>query len=92
VGLLVGPAEQVAAARASANVAGHPVGKLVGQLGSRSVCTFHPELPAHTATVSQAYQGSFPYSQPPTGEVPVQGAPFTGTIAGQAAREPGQSL
>jgi hypothetical protein len=89
--LLVGPDEQVAVARASANVAGHPAGKLVGQLGSCSPCTFH-EPPAHTATVSHAYQGSFPYSQPPTGEVPVQAAPFTGAISGQTVSVSGQAL
>jgi hypothetical protein len=89
--LFVAPVGQVAPARASANVAGHPLGKPVGQLGSCAGCTLH-ELPAQTATVLQGYQGSFPYSQPPTGEVPVQGAPFVGTIAGQTAIESGQPL
>lgn len=82
---------QAAPARAAVKVAGHPLGKLVGQLGSRSPCTFHA-LPSQMATVSQRYQGSFPYSQPPIGEVPLQGAPFAGTIAGQTAIASGQSL
>jgi hypothetical protein len=89
VGLSVGPWEQVGAARASSNVAGHPAGKGTEQPGSCAGCTFHPAS-LHTATVSQAIQGSLPYSQPPTGEVPVQGAPFCGAVAGHAVSDPGQ--
>jgi hypothetical protein len=40
--------------------------------------------------VSQAYEGASPYSQPPTGDVPTQGVPAVGGVAGQTACVAGQ--
>jgi hypothetical protein len=65
-------------------------GELLGQLWPYTGWIYHPEAPLQTATVLQAYEGSSPYSQPPTGVVPVQGVPATGSVAGQTSWVAGQ--
>jgi hypothetical protein len=78
------------AACASANEVGQAAGELLGQLWEDVGWINHPESPLQIATVLQAYEGSSPYSQPPTGVVPVQGVPPTGSVAGQTVCVDGQ--
>jgi hypothetical protein len=60
---------------ASANEAGQPDGRVVGQSGSLEATVYQPPCASQYATVLQPYQGSSPYSHNAADPRAVQGVP-----------------